>query len=147
CREIQRSIRESVKYLLDRKIGQLGLRSRFFSTMTEITSTTGSQILFEGLRSNVTSLQSLEAIDIAWIEEAQSVSQNSLDILYPTLRAEGSEIWASWNPRNATDPVDRLFRTPVGGYDNLAIPKGYKAWMISRKVTQEDNPFFPPILA
>jgi phage terminase large subunit len=79
----------------------------FISTTAEITSRAGAQIPFEGLRSNVTSLQSLEAIDVAWIEEAQSVSQNSLDVLYPTLRTDGSEIWASWNPRNPTDPIDR----------------------------------------
>src|SRR5215469_9178204 len=86
CREIQRSIRESVKATLDAKIINSGLTDFYVSTPATIRGANGTEFLFEGLRSNVTAIQSLEGIDIAWVEEANTVSQASLDILIPTIR-------------------------------------------------------------
>lgn len=134
-REIQKSIRDSSKRLLDDKIDALGCGDFFQSTDTEIRGRNGSLFIFGGLRSNPEAVKSTEGLDIAWIEEAATVSQKSLDILIPTLRKPGSEIWASWNPRFATDPVDVMFRgeTPP---PNSVI----------RRVNYDENPFFPDVL-
>lgn len=76
----------------------------------------------------------MEDLDIAWIEEGQSVSANSLEVLTPTLRNESSEIWATWNPRFEDDPIDVLFR------------KEQPPRSICREVNYEQNPFFPKVL-
>ncbi|WP_441256436.1 PBSX family phage terminase large subunit [Bradyrhizobium sp. 482_C4_N1_1] len=81
-------------------------------------------------------MKSLEGYDGAWVEEAQSLSQRSLDLLRPTIRKEGSEIWFSWNPRNATDPVDVLLRGADEPPDAIV-----------RRVNYMDNPWFPDVLA
>jgi hypothetical protein len=80
------------------------------------------------------SIKSLEGFDVAWIEEAQSLSQRSLDLLRPTIREEGSEIWASWNPDKDTDPIDVLLRKD-NPPDAIVIESSYL-----------DNPFFPDVL-
>ena len=135
AREIQRSIRDSSKRLLDDRIAALGLGRRFRSTETAIRGRNGSLFLFAGLRSNPESIKSMEGIDIAWVEEAASVSQCSLDILIPTIRKPGSELWFSWNPRHASDPVDGLFRSGPARPDAIV-----------RHVSFRDNPWFPPVL-
>lgn len=110
-REVQNSIKESVKQLLSDKISAFGLDSQFEVLESEIRGPHDSQIIFKGLQSyNATNIKSLEGFDIAWVEEAQTVSQHSLDILRPTLRKIGSELWFSWNPRFKTDAVDKFFR-------------------------------------
>jgi phage terminase large subunit len=106
CREIQNSIKDSVKRLLDDKIAAYGFGDFFQSTETQIKGANGSLIVFGGLRSNPDAIKSLEGIDIAWVEEASRVSQRSLDILTPTVRNPNSEIWFTWNPDNPKDPVD-----------------------------------------
>ena len=140
AREIQHSIRDSIKRLLDNKIkasgwGVIGDKS-FESTDSEIRGKNGSLIIFAGLRSNADSIASMEGIDIAYVTEARSVSQTSLDILTPTIRAPNSEIWADWNPRDPRDPIDMMFRNPAG-----APPRS-----IVRKVNYYDNPWFPDTL-
>lgn len=135
AREIQRSIRDSSKRLLDDRIAALGLQRRYRSTESAIRGRNGSLFLFAGLRSNPESIKSMEGIDIAWVEEAATVSQLSLDILIPTIRRRGSELWFSWNPRHASDPVDAMFR---GG------PERPDA--IVRRVGFTDNPWFPAVL-
>jgi phage terminase large subunit len=134
CREIQRSIKDSVKRLLDDKIEQLGLRNFYQSTDTEIRGQNGSLFVFAGLRTNPDTLKSMEAVDIAWVEEAHSVSERSLNILVPTVRQPGSEIWLSWNPTNENDPVDVRFREEPP-------PNS-----IVREVSYADNPWFPDVL-
>lgn len=110
-REVQNSIKESVKQLLTDKISAFGLDSQFEVLESEIRGPHDSQIIFKGLQSyNATNIKSLEGFDIAWVEEAQTVSHHSLDILRPTLRKIGSELWFSWNPRFKTDAVDKFFR-------------------------------------
>jgi phage terminase large subunit len=81
-------------------------------------------------------VKSTEGLDIAAVFEANKVSQRSLDLLIPTVRKEGSEIWAEWNPEVETDPIDQLFRGEKGA------PPG----SIVRRVTWADNPFFPSVL-
>jgi phage terminase large subunit len=145
CREIQRSIRESVKHVLDAKIAMLKL-SGYTSTGHTLNHTeTGSQFIFEGLRSNPLSIQSLEGLDYVWVEEASSISQTSLDILIPTIRKPGSELWFSWNPRDPKDPVDPYFRSNVQDIEKIDRA-GYDRWMVTERVSHEDNEFFPDVL-
>lgn len=135
-REVQRSIRDSVKRLLDDKIGAAGLKDFYQSTDAEIRGANGSLFIFNGLRTNPDAVKSTEGLDIAAVFEANKVSQRSWDLLIPTVRAPGSEIWAEWNPEFPTDPVDVLFRSEGGA------PPG----SIVRRVNWNDNPFFPDVL-
>jgi phage terminase large subunit len=109
-REVQKSLAQSVKKLLELKIEELGLGDFFIVQHDLIKSVHGGVIIFMGM-SNTTaeSIKSLEGYDIALIEEAQSLSQRSLDLLRPTIRKPGSEIWAVWNPGKDTDPIDAFF--------------------------------------
>lgn len=134
AREIQRSIKDSVKRLLDDKIEAAGLSGFYTSTETEIRGANGSLFVFAGLRTNADSIKSLEGIDIAWVEEANTVSQASLDTLVPTIRKPGSELWFSWNPRYPTDPVDVMFR------------HGEPPNSIVKPVNWDQNPWFPEVL-
>jgi phage terminase large subunit len=135
-REIQKSIRDSVKRLLDDKIRESGLTDFYVSTDTEIRGLNGSLFIFNGLRTNPDAVKSTEGLDIAAVFEANKVSQRSWDLLIPTVRKSGSEIWAEWNPEFETDPVDQMFRGPDGS------PPG----SIVRKVNWTENPFFPEVL-
>jgi phage terminase large subunit len=134
-REVQDSIKDSVRQLLVDKIAKLGLESSFQVLDSEIRGPGGSLIIFKGMQSyNADNIKSLEAYDIAWVEEAQTLSQHSLDMLRPTIRKDGSELWFSWNPRFRTDPVDVFFR------------KQYRDNAIAVPVNWRDNPWFPDVL-
>lgn len=137
AREIQRSIDASVKQLLEDKIPAMGFGPTngdgfFESLKTEIRGRNGTTFKFAGLRTNVDSIKSMEGIDIAYVSEARAVSQNSIQVLTPTVRQPGSEIWWDWNPGEARDPIDVMFR---GG----TPPPG----AIVRKVNYTENPWFP----
>jgi phage terminase large subunit len=134
CREIQNSIKDSVKKLLEDKIEALGLRGFYSWTQDEIRGANGTVFLFKGLRHNPTTVKSLEGADIVWVEEAQSVSEESLDMLRPTVRKKGSEIWFTWNPDEEDDPIDKMFRNK----DKDLIAPG----AIIVQVNWDDNPFF-----
>lgn len=134
-REVQDSIRDSVRQLLVDKIQKLGLGEFFRPLETEVRGANGSLIIFKGMQSyNAETIKSLEAYDIAWVEEAQTLSQRSLDMLRPTIRRPGSELWFSWNPRYKTDPVDKFFR------------KDPPQEAVSVLVNWRDNPWFPEVL-
>lgn len=134
-REVQNSIKDSVKQLLQDKIAKFKLEPFFDVLESEIRGPNGSQIVFKGMQSyNASNIKSLEGYDIAWVEEAQTLSQHSLDLLRPTLRKEGSELWFSWNPRHKTDPVDQFFR------------KSPPPEAVSVMVNWYDNPWFPDVL-
>lgn len=134
-REVQQSIRDSVRQLLIDKILKLGLGSQFEVLDAEIRGPNGSLIVFRGMQSyNAANIKSLEGYDIAWVEEAQTLSQHSLDLLRPTLRKPGSELWFSWNPRYKTDPVDAFFRGKAAQGD---------PHIISVSINWRDNPWFP----
>lgn len=135
AREIQNSIKDSVKRLLDDKIEACGLRSFYTSTDAEIRGKNGTLFVFAGLRANADSIRSLEGLDRCWVEEASTVSQSSINTLTPTIRKPDSEIWFTWNPRNADDPVDQMFRR------DEPPPKS-----IIKRVNYDLNPWFPEVL-
>lgn len=117
AREIQKSIKDSVHKLLSDRIQALGLGAFFQVLETEIRGQNGTEIIFAGLAGHtVESIKSYEGIDIVWVEEAQSVSKRSWDILIPTIRAPNSEIWVSFNPDMDTDETYIRFveRPPPG---------------------------------
>lgn len=132
AREVQKSIKDSSKRLLDDEIARMGVSSFFESTESEIRGKNGSLFIFAGLRGNANAIKSLEGVTIAWVDEAQSITQASLDTLIPTIRAPGSEIWLTWNPLRAEDPVDAMFRSDVPPPDAKVI-----------EVQHDDNPWFP----
>lgn len=110
-RENQKSLDQSVKKLIESKIEVLNAGYYFEVQDAKIKSTSGGLIIFQGMQNHTAeSIKSLEGFDIAWVEEAQTLSQKSLDMLRPTIRKPGSELWFSWNPRQANDPVDALLR-------------------------------------
>lgn len=110
-REIQKSLKFSAKKLVEDKIREFGASSLFDITLTEIRRIGGNGVMiFQGMQDHTAdSIKSLEGFDTAWVEEAQSISARSLELLLPTIRAEGSEILFSWNPTNEDDPVEKLF--------------------------------------
>lgn len=135
-REIQKSLDDSVKQLLEDKIQRFELDREFRVLNTHIEGPGDGMIIFQGMQQHTAEqIKSLEGYDVAWVEEAQSLSQRSLDVLRPTLRKAGSEIWFSWNPRFPTDPVDAFLRKDP--------PKD----AIVVKSTYRDNPWFPQQLA
>lgn len=133
-REFQSSIADSVHRLLADKIQALGLGQWFNVTNSTITSTAGAQFIFKGLRHSIQEIKSTEGISIAWVEEAQVISENSWEILIPTIRKENSEIWISFNPNEKTDPTYKRFVLN-------APPES-----VNLKVGWEDNPYFPDVL-
>lgn len=135
-REYQVSLEQSVKRVLEDKIQKYGLDSDFIIRNSYIETPGDGIIIFQGMQSHTAeSIKSLEGYDRAWVEEAQNLSQRSLDLLRPTIREEGSELWFSWNPRSATDPVDQLLRSEPPPPDAIVIQVNY-----------QDNPFFPEVL-
>jgi phage terminase large subunit len=136
-REIQKSLSQSVKKLLEVKIDELGVGQYFDVQDSIIKSKRGNgMIIFQGMQNHTAdSIKSLEGYDRAWVEEAQSLSQNSLDKLRPTIRKPGSQLWFSWNPNLETDPVDVLLRGEVPPGDAAVV-----------KVNWSDNPWFPEVL-
>lgn len=111
CREVQKSLKESAKRLIELKIEARGLAKLFEVQEAQIKTPGGGLIAFAGLQDHTSeSIKSYEGFDVAWIEEAQTVSERSLNLLRPTIRAPGSEIWASWNPRHRSDAVDKMLR-------------------------------------
>lgn len=137
AREIQLSIADSVKRLLDDRIEALGLAGNFFeSKLTEIVGRNGSLFRFAGLRDNATKIKSFEGVDIVWLEEANRISRASLDILVPTIRKADSEIWISFNPDEPEDPV----------YADFVAPEEARPNAIVKMVNYDDNPFFPETL-
>lgn len=130
AREQQNSIKESVHHLLDEQIGLLGLSSYFKVQDNVITSTNGSEFIFSGIKQNITKIKSMEAVQICWVEEAEKVSKRSIQILIPTIRNKGSEIWWTWNPDEESDPINQRFL--VDTPDNAII----------RRVNYTENPWF-----
>lgn len=134
-REIQRSLKFSAKALVEAKIKLLGVSDLFEILTTEIRRVGGDGVMiFEGMQDHTAdSIKSLEGFEVAWVEEAQSLSKRSLDLLLPTIRADDSELWFSWNPENKTDPVDEFF---------AAKPSG----AVHVHTTYRDNPFCPKVM-
>ncbi|WP_253284843.1 PBSX family phage terminase large subunit [Ruegeria sp. HKCCD6109] len=132
-REVQNSIADSVKRLMENRIAHYGLQALFDITEKEIRCpTAGSYAIFRGMQNHTAaSVKSLEDFDVAWWEEAQTASQKSLDLLIPTIRAPGSELWFGWNPENEDDPIDVFLR------------KNPPESAVVVEVNWDDNPWFP----
>lgn len=135
-REIQKSIKQSIKLLLEDKIKTLNVGHLFEVLETEIRGNNGSLIIFQGMQNHTAdSIKSLEGFDIALLVEAQAISQRSLDLLRPTIRKECSEIWAEWNPETEDVPIDMLLRGKNAPADAIVVEANWR-----------DNPFFPEVL-
>lgn len=135
CRELQKSIKTSVHSLLSAEIKAMGME-KYFDVGKEYLRTADGQsdFLFFGLRSNAEEIKSTHGVRICWVEEAQAVSQFSWDMLIPTIREEGSEIWATFNPQDELDPVYEMFVTN---------PRKKAAIC---EINYIDNPWFPQVL-
>lgn len=134
AREFQNSISESVLALLRDQISLLGLDHFYRTTNTSVIGINGTEFGFEGLRHNVTRIKSYEGADICWVEEANTVSKRSWDVLIPTIRKPGSEIWASFNPEFEDDEAYQRFVVNPPS-DCIVVQINYK-----------DNPWFPAVL-
>jgi phage terminase large subunit len=137
-REVQKSLKESSKRLIEAKLQEHGLgESDGFKVFREVIETPGDGLIsFQGMQDHTAeSIKSLEGYKRAWIEEGQTLSARSLMLLRPTIRAEGSEIWAGWNPRRKADPIDQLLRGD-------ALPTG----AVVVRANWSENPWFPSVL-
>lgn len=135
ARETQKSITDSVYKLLCDQIEELGLGSFYSSTKTNIVGLNGTEFTFAGIRqSSVGDIKSYEGCDICWVEEAQIVTKRSWEILIPTIRKEGSEIWVSFNPELETDET----------YKRFVISPPTNSTPV--KINWRDNPWFPDVL-
>ena len=137
-REVQKTLKESSKRLIEDKLSAFGIGEKHgFKIFNEVIKTPGDGVItFVGMQDhNAESIKSLEGFGRAWIEEAQTLSARSLSLLRPTIRAAGSELWFSWNPRRKTDPVDMMLR----GDD---LPTG----AVVIRANWSDNPMLPPEL-
>lgn len=134
ARELQVSIKDSVHKLLGDQISALGMNYLYEVQQAVIRGTNGTEFSFVGLRHNVAGIKSFEGADRCWVEEAQTVSKASWDVLIPTIRKPGSEIWISFNAELDTDETYKRFvaNPPPGA--------------VVRKINYYDNPFFPQVL-
>ena len=134
ARELQVSIADSVHRLLADTIEMMGVQDYFEVQKAAIYGVNGSEFIFKGLKHNVGEIKSLAGVDICWVEEAEKVSSGSWEVLIPTIRKEGSEIWISFNPKHPTDATYQRF---------IAHPPEDS---FVQKVSWRDNPFFPKVL-
>jgi len=134
AREFMTSMRDSVHKLLTDQITAMGMVSLFEITQNSIRGKNGSEFSFVGLKNNVANVKSYEGVDICWVEEAQTVSRLSWNVLIPTIRKEGSEIWVSFNPELETDET----------YQRFVVHPPENA--IVQKINYSDNPWFPETL-
>ena len=137
-REIQKSLKDSAKRLIEDKLEKFGLGEAegFKIYKDRIATPKDGIIIFNGMQDHTAdSVKSLEGFHRAWTEEAHSLSRRSLLLLRPTIRAENSELWFSWNPDRPTDAVDQMLR-------GNGIPTGSTVVQANWK----DNPWFPSVL-
>lgn len=133
-REVQNTIKDSVRQLLIDKIQKFDLGAYFEVLDAEIRVHNDGLLIFRGLQSyNAENIKSLEGFDGAWVEEAQTFSEKSLRLLRPTIRKPGSELWFSWNRRHETDAVERFFQSNPP--DSHCV-----------EINWNDNPWFPDVL-
>lgn len=131
-REVQQTLKQSSKRLIEKKIQDLGLGKEFQVFDDRIETPGDGVIIFQGMQDHTAeSIKSLEGFNRAWVEEAQTLSARSLTMLRPTIRATGSELWLSWNPRLKSDAVDEFLRTK----------KPANAVVV--EANWRDNPWFP----
>jgi phage terminase large subunit len=132
ARETQKSIAESVHKLLSDQIVSLNLTEFYTVQETTIIGRNGTNFTFSGLRQHgVASIKSYEGVDVCWVEEGQTVTKKSWDVLVPTIRKPESEIWVTFNPELETDETYRRFVSDP--------PDG----AVLLNVNWSDNPWFP----
>lgn len=132
AREVQKSLKDSVHKLLSDQIEALGLTAFYTTQEAKIVGVNGTEIFFSGLASHtVDSIKSFEGADLCWIEEAQTVSKRSWDILIPTIRKPGSEIWVTLNPDMDTDDT----------YVRFVLNPPPRSHVV--QINWSDNPWFP----
>ena len=134
ARELQNSIADSVHKLLSDQIKALGLEELYEIQQARIIGPNGTSFGFEGIRHNIARLKSYEGADICWVEEAHMVPKSSWDILVPTIRKEGSEIWISFNPDLESDET----------YQRFVVNPPKESFVV--QVNWRDNPWFPEVL-
>ena len=135
-REIQKSLKESAKRLIEDKIDGLGVAVLFDIQNDQIKTPGGGVIIFQGMQDHTAeSIKSLEGFDVAWVEEAQTLSTRSLNLLRPTIRKEDSELWFSWNPTRKSDPVDKMLRQGEPPTNSVVVKSNWS-----------DNPWLPNVL-
>lgn len=137
-REVQKSLKDSVKRLIEDKIEALEVGHMFRVLESEIRTPGGGIIIFNGMANHTAdTIKSLQGYRIAWVEEAQSLSDRSLMLLRPTIRLPNSELWFSYNPESPEDPVDAFFRgkNAVGPSQATVVESNWR-----------DNPWFPDVL-
>ena len=134
-RELQKSIKQSVHRLLKKQIRLLGLQNFYDVKEQSIKGINGTEFMFLGIKANPEEVRSTEGITICWIEEGHSLSESSWDIIDPTIREEGSEIWVSFNTRFKFDHVYKLFVVDKSLDDALVI-----------KSSSDDNPYLSTVL-
>jgi phage terminase large subunit len=131
-REVQKSLAQSAKRLLELKAREYEVGGMFDPRKTEIVTPGGGLIIFQGMQNHTAdSIKSLEGYDGGWVEEAQTLSATSLRLLRPTLRKPESELWFSWNPKSPEDPVDDLLRGVEKPPRSIVVEANYM-----------DNPWF-----
>jgi len=131
AREIQKSIADSCLQLLSDTITRMGLDAFFDVQTTQILGKNGSRFLFEGIKTNISKIKSMEGIDVCWLEEADQITQTSWSTLTPTIRKPGSEIWLTFNPADINDFI----------YQRFVIAPPDDAYAV--KVNYNANPWFP----
>ncbi len=134
AREFQTSIRDSVHKLLCDQIIELRLDGFYEITQSSIRGKNGTEFAFVGLKNNVANVKSYEGVDICWVEEAQTTSRLSWNVLIPTIRKDASEIWVTFNPELETDET----------YQRFVIHP--PANSVVQKINWSDNPWFPETL-
>lgn len=137
-REVQKSLKESAKRLLEDKLAEHRLgEADGFKVFREVIETPGDgAVIFQGMQDHTAeSIKSLEGFKRAWVEEAQTLSTRSLSLLRPTIRSDGSQLWFSWNPRRKTDPVDAMLRGELSPTGTAIV-----------KANWSDNPWLPSVL-
>jgi phage terminase large subunit len=131
ARETQKSIQESVHRLIKDTIDRLGVSHLFEVQEARILGTNGSDFAFAGIKQqSIANLKSFEGVDICWVEEAQVVTKRSWDVLIPTIRKPGSEIWITFNPELDTDET----------YTRFVLDPPGNAWV--QRINWNDNPWF-----
>lgn len=141
-REVQKSLKESAKLLIEDKLRKFGLGEKHgFKVYEKVIATPGDGMFtFDGMQDHTAdSFKSKEGFHRAWCEEAQTISDRSLSLLRPTIRWESkggaSELWFGWNPMRPTDPIDKLLRSSATPTGSIVVQSNWR-----------NNPWFPKVL-
>lgn len=137
-REVQKDLAQSSKALIEAKLNEHGIgEADGFKVYRDVIQTPrDGLIIFKGMNDyTADSIKSLENFKRAWWAESQTATQHSLNLLRPTIRAEGSQLWFDWNPRRKTDPVDVMLRGPQAPSSCIVVRANWR-----------DNPWFTKAL-